>query len=283
MTGSQAHFPGPRPASSEQIKSCCAAAYSSETVSLLLGESFHPGGPALTRRLADRLTLEPGMRVLDVACGRGTTARLLVKEYGVHVDGVDLSVHNIDEARTVTHREGVGDRVTFHHGDAEKLPFDDAAFDAVICECALCTFPDKPAAAREFARALRPGGRVGISDITTADGGLPDELADLTGWVACLADARPADAYRHLLTQAGLTVEMTEEHDQALAELIEQIQVRLRVLRMATRTTARQPPQSAEPEAPTGLDLQRALALTQAAARAVRDRIAGYCLILARR
>ena len=56
--------------------------------------------------------------------------------------------------------------VRFEQGDAERLTLDDGQFDAVICECAFCTFPDKRAAAAEFARVLKPGGTVGLTDLT---------------------------------------------------------------------------------------------------------------------
>jgi ubiquinone/menaquinone biosynthesis C-methylase UbiE len=55
--------------------------------------------------------------------------------------------------------------VSFQLADAERLPFDDC-FDAILYECAFCTFPDKRTAAQEFARVLKPSGRVGISDLT---------------------------------------------------------------------------------------------------------------------
>src|SRR5215510_1204202 len=76
----------PSPASA-QVKACCAAAYSRDAVALVLGESYHPGGPAVTRRLATALGLRPGWRVVDVASGPGATARLLAAEYAVTVDG----------------------------------------------------------------------------------------------------------------------------------------------------------------------------------------------------
>ena len=61
------------------------------------------------------------------------------------------------------------------HGDAERLPFDDAAFDAVISECSFGTFPNKAVVAAEMARVLRPGVRLGLTDMMgsfhlTADG-----------------------------------------------------------------------------------------------------------------
>jgi ubiquinone/menaquinone biosynthesis C-methylase UbiE len=176
----------------ERLKACCAAAYGSDIVALLLGDSYHPGGRALTRRLADGLGLRAGADVLDVASGAGATARLLAEHYHVCVDGVDLSPAIVGRARRLTERAGLSDRVRFHVGDADRLPFPDRRFDAVVCECAFCTFPDKPTAAGELARVLRPGGRVGIADVTVRAGGLPPELAGIAGWVACLADARPS-------------------------------------------------------------------------------------------
>ena len=71
----------------------------------------------------------------------------------------------METARARAATVGLGDRARFELGDAERLPVDDAAFDAAVCECAFCTFPDKATAAAELFRAVRPGGRVGISDV----------------------------------------------------------------------------------------------------------------------
>ena len=89
----------------------------------------------------------------------------------------------------------------------------DNTFHALVCECAFCLFPDKPTAPGEFARVLRPGGRVGITDVTVAESGLPPELSRLTAWVACIADARPVDDYTAILGAAGLRTVHTERHD----------------------------------------------------------------------
>jgi SAM-dependent methyltransferase len=103
-------------------------------------------------------------------------------------------------------------------------------FDAVICECAFCTFPDKPAAAREFARLLPPGGRLGLTDVTV-EGPLPEELRGLTARVAWIADARPRGAYLHLLSDAGLRITHYERHDAAIIPMLDQIEARLALLR----------------------------------------------------
>lgn len=253
----------------EEIKACCAAAYDSDLVALVLGESYHPGGAALTHRLAERLHVRAGQRVLDVAAGPGGTALLLAREYGAIVDGVDLGTATIERARATATAAGLGDRVTFHHGDAERLPFPDASFDAVICECALCTFPDKPAAAAEFARVLRPGSHLGITDVTADHHALAPELTTLTGWIACLADARTPDQYATLLTTAGLRVTTTEPHDDALTAMIDQIDARLRALRMTP--------------AVRDLDHHTIRSTTEAARTAVTDGVLGYTLITARK
>ena len=123
-------------------------------------------------------------------------------------------------------RQGLSGRVRFQRGDVERLPLEDDSVDAIICECAFCTFPDKPAAARQFARVLRRGGRVGLSDITRASD--PSyELNDLMAWIACLADARSSGAYGAWLTDAGLTITAIETHDDVLRELVRAIGTRL--------------------------------------------------------
>jgi SAM-dependent methyltransferase len=255
----------------ELTKSCCAAAYSGDVVAQVLGESYHPGGLALTRALLGHLGLVAGARVLDVASGNGATALLIGGEHAVEVDGVDLSESNVARAAEAARAGGLGDRVRFHTGDAERLPFDTAGFDAVVCECAFCTFPDKATAAAELARVLRPGGRLGITDVTIAPPGLTGELAGLAGWVACLADARPLDEYSSILGAAGLRTAHTERHDAALARMVEQIESRLRALRMLRSTTP----------ALAGVDFDRGLELTAQAAAAVRDGVAGYGMLVA--
>lgn len=252
------------------VKACCAAVYDQDLVALILGESYHPGGLDLTRHLARSLRLRPGQRVLDVAAGRGATACLLAAEFGVDVDGVDLGTASVERARTAASEQGLDAQVRFRVGDAEHLPFDAGTFDVVICECAWCTFPDKKAAAAEFARVLRPGGQVGITDVTLDPARLAPDLTGLAGCVACIADARPAADYAALLEGAGLHVVSSEAHNEALARMIDQIDGRLRAWAILQ---------------PLGLTLspEAIRRYTTAAAGAVADGIAGYHLFIARK
>ncbi|OBJ45379.1 methyltransferase type 11 [Mycolicibacterium mucogenicum] len=253
----------------QEIKSCCAALYSSDAVAALLGESYHPGGAQLTRRLADLMHLQPGQRVLDVASGPGATARLLAIDYDVSVEGVDLAAPVVHQARQNTAVAGLAQRVHFHLGEAEHLPLPDDSVDAVISECAFCTFTDKPTAAGEFARVLRPGGRLGLADVITAPGGLPDDLVTLAGWVACVADARPHPYYTELFGDAGLHTVHVETCDDALVQMIDQIEARIHLLHITRALDA------------VGVDADQVLHYTTVARHAIAEGLLGYALILA--
>jgi ubiquinone/menaquinone biosynthesis C-methylase UbiE len=216
----------PRQAPPAALKQCCAGFYESDAAQLLLGESFHPGGTQLTEHLGRILNLTPRSRVLDVAAGKGTSAFHLAKQFQCEVVGIDYGRKSMEEAARDAKQMGLDDKVFFQQADAERLPFADGAFDAVICECAFCTFPNKRAAADEFVRVLRAGGRVGLSDLTR-NGALIPDLDGLLSWIACIADAQPTAAYAELLTAAGLKVEVAEQCDAALLEFVDQVRLRL--------------------------------------------------------
>ncbi|WP_348728963.1 methyltransferase domain-containing protein [uncultured Mycolicibacterium sp.] len=256
---------------SEEIKSCCAAVYSSDAVALLLGDSYHPGGATLTRRLATLTNLRPAQRVADIASGPGATARLLTTEYDVLVDGVDFATPTVQRARETSARLGLADRIQFHVGDAERIPLPDNSVDVVVTECAFCTFPDKEAAAAEFGRIIRPGGRIGLADVTVAEVGLPDELSTLAAWVACVADAKPVTGYCQILNDAGLKVIHTESHDDALVRMIDQIEARLHLVRMTQKDVV----------IAAGIDVDKVLNFIDTARRAVTDGLLGYALVIA--
>lgn len=258
--------PGP-----DTLKSCCAAAYESDFARALLGDSFHPGGLKLTRRLGERLEIARGMRILDVASGKGESAIFLAKHFGCEVVGIDLGAANVTESARRAEAAGVGELVAFRHGDAESVTFPAGSFDRVICECAFCTFPNKHAAACEFRRALRPGGRVGLSDLTRA-GPVPQALQGLLAWVACIADAQPLDEYARYLTEAGLKVDLIEPHDDALGSLVQEIRAKLLGAELLVKLK--------KIDLPTA-DFDQAKALARAAAEAVKAGTFGYALLTA--
>lgn len=257
----------------ENVKRCCAAFYGSDIARLLLGDSFHPGGTRLTERLGRLLNLTPHSSVLDVAAGRGASAFHLAKVFGCHVTGVDLGEENVRVANREARQLGVTDRVGFELGDAERLPFDDRTFDAVICECAFCTFPSKPAAAKEFFRALKPSGQIGLSDLTRAERPIPG-LEGLLSWISCIGDAAPVERYALHLRQAGFQIETIEDHSDALLEMVQQVQGRL----LATEVMA-----GLKKISLPGVDFATGKQFAQAALQATRSGALGYMAIAARK
>jgi ubiquinone/menaquinone biosynthesis C-methylase UbiE len=253
------------------IKQCCAAAYDSDAVKLLLGDSLHPGGTALTERLAAMLNLGPLSRVLDVAAGRGTSALTLATRFGCEVIGLDYSRGNIRAAKREASVRGLSKTASFYCGDAERLPFADSAFDAIICECALCTFPNKQSAAAEFARVLRSGGRFGLSDLTR-QGPLPPELESPAAWIACVADAQPLAQYAALFAASGLKIVATEEHNGTLVDFVNQIRTRLLVTDVMLGLNKLALP---------GFDIAMVKDFTRHAFNAIRAGTLGYAILTA--
>jgi hypothetical protein len=255
------------------VKSCCAATYSSEAVHWLLGDALHPGGAELTERLARALRVGSGDLVVDIGSGLGTSALVIARATGCDVVGVDLSSANVERAGTRAADAGLAARVRFLEGDAEALPLPDTSVDGVLSECSLCLVPDKRAAVREIARVLRPGGRVAISDVTARPTALPPELRTLTAWTACLADARPLTEVAALLTQSGLVVEELEEHDERLQALVDRVSGRLRLARLLGDRL----PADLRAELAAGLEL------AGLARQAVDDGLVGYGAVYATR
>jgi ubiquinone/menaquinone biosynthesis C-methylase UbiE len=257
---------------SEAIKACCADLYSSNLARQLLGDSMHPGGLALTGHLGTLLGLSAQSRVLDLAAGRGASALYLAWRFGCQVLGVDYSAANVAVAQRTAMEERLADLVRFQQADAEHLAaFMDASFDAVICECALCTFPDKPAAMREIARVLAPGGRLGLSDLIRR-GPLPEELQGLLASIAHIGDALPIEAYSAQCEAAGFVIEQVEENDDALLDLVREIRGRLLGVRMIVNLEQLELP---------GIDWAHIAGTARRAERAVADGILGYVLIVA--
>jgi arsenite methyltransferase len=275
-------------AADQEIKDCCATFYQSDVVRLLLGDVFHPGGLALTRRLGEALELGPGDRVLDVACGRGVSAAHLAQRFGCHVTGLDYGPENVTAAGARTAESGVAHLTTFRQGDAEGLPFDDGAFDAVISECSFCTFPDKPTAAAEMARVLRSpepaeagsGGWLGLTDMTVS-GPLPEEIESLLAWVACVAGAGTSEDYVTTLRAAGFGDFAVEDHRDALLDMVGK--VRRKLLGLELLSGLGHLDRSTELQILGNLDLDEGKKLARHTVELIGDGSVGYTLITARK
>jgi ubiquinone/menaquinone biosynthesis C-methylase UbiE len=115
---------------------------------------------AARRRSLDLLALQPGEDVLIDGCGTGLDLPFVPA--GVHVTAFDLSPRMVDRARRRAAELGLEARIEV--GDAMRLPYPDASFDAVLLHLILAIVADPRASLREVARVLRPGGRVAVFD-----------------------------------------------------------------------------------------------------------------------
>jgi SAM-dependent methyltransferase len=110
-------------------------------------------------RVVEAARLEPGMRVLDVACGTGVLSLAAYEAVAPNgsVTGLDLNSGMLRVAKQKA------PQIEWHEGPAEALPFEDASFDAVISQFGLMFFQDQVGAIREMARVLRPGGHLAVA------------------------------------------------------------------------------------------------------------------------
>jgi SAM-dependent methyltransferase len=123
----------------------------------------HARGADLTR-LLEWLAVRPGRRAVDVGTGTGHTA-LALAAAGAEVVGVDPTPAMLAEAQRLAAQKGLAARVRFVVGEAERLPVADGWADLATCRRAAHHFRDVGQALREIARVLRPGGRLGVSDM----------------------------------------------------------------------------------------------------------------------
>ena len=111
----------------------------------------------------DRLQIQPGTRVLDVACGTGNLAIPAARK-GAQVWGVDIAPNLLEQARQRASAEGL--QAVFEEGDAERLPYPDAHFDLVMSMFGAMFAPRPEIVAAELARVCRPGGTIAMANWT---------------------------------------------------------------------------------------------------------------------
>lgn len=158
--------------------------------------------------------LREGEVVLDLGSGGGIDVLLSARRVGPggRVIGLDMTEEMLELARRNALQAGISN-VEFLHGYIEAIPLPDASVDVVISNCVINLAADKPAVFTEVWRVLRPGGRIGISDVVADDDLSPSDRAERGSWVGCVAGALSFSQYREGLRAVGFEdVSVTATH-----------------------------------------------------------------------
>lgn len=138
-------------------------------------------------RLAERLDVHAGERVLDVACGNGSTAMAAARRFA-EVTAIDYADPLLDHGRARAQVEGLP--IDFRYGDAEALEFADGSFDVVLSTIGVMFAPDQEKAAAELVRVTRKRGRIGLAN-WTVDGAIAELFATIGKHVSPPPGLRP--------------------------------------------------------------------------------------------
>ena len=158
--------------------------------------------------------LHEGERVLDLGSGGGIDVLLSARRVGPsgRAFGVDMTDEMLALAMRNA-REAGATNVEFLKGHIEAIPLPAASIDVVISNCVINLAADKPAVFREIARVLRPGGRMGVSDIVAEDRLTAEERAERGSFAGCIAGALSFSEFEAGLAEAGLVeIEITPSH-----------------------------------------------------------------------
>jgi SAM-dependent methyltransferase len=149
-------------------------------------------------------SLQPGESVLDLGSGGGLDVLLSARRVapGGIAYGLDASPDMLTLARANASRAGITN-VRFLHGHIEDIPLPDGQIDVIISNCVINLSADKPRVLAEAFRVLRPGGRLGISDVTADDTIDPGQLTEAEQEVGCTSGILTKPQYRDLLRGAG--------------------------------------------------------------------------------
>jgi len=150
--------------------------------------------------------LHPGEIVLDLGSGGGIDVLLSARRVGPSgmAYGVDFTPEMLELARRNAMEAGATN-VEFLEGRIEDVPLPDSSVDVVISNCVINLAVDKSKVFAEMCRLLRPGGRIGISDVVTEDDLTAHEREERGSYVGCIAGALSISEYRTGLEAAGLS------------------------------------------------------------------------------
>ncbi len=197
----------PGPASGQSAEGSTEPVFGAELYSALERASI-PDAAALASLGCGNPTavadLREGERVLDLGSGGGIDVLLSAKRVGVtgKAYGLDMTDEMLALALRTASEAGATN-VEFLRGQIEAIPLPADTIDVVISNCVINLAADKEAVFREMARVLRPGGRIGVTDIVASDALTPAQRGERGSHVGCVAGALSFTEYERGLRNAG--------------------------------------------------------------------------------
>lgn len=183
-------------------------------------EDFHTMGRIATSQLVDLLDITSDHDVLDAGSGIGGTARFVADRCGCRVTAVDLTDEYCGTSRWLNRLAGLDDRISVRQADVTTLPFADATFDVALSQHVQMNVADKGRLYGEAHRVLVDGGRLGLWDIASGEGGelgYPLPWADHPGQSHLVTP----DQLRTAVESAGFAIEVWNDLTEQAAALMQ--------------------------------------------------------------
>jgi ubiquinone/menaquinone biosynthesis C-methylase UbiE len=168
---------------------------------------LHPGGLKATSKLLETLDINSNSKVIDIACGKGTSAIYIAEKYGCNVVAIDIDKQLIEEARLLTKKKGLEKKITYYVGDALKLPFNDNEFDVAVSQAMLVLVDNQVTAIKEAYRVVKHGGVAGWLELSWKKNTTNEFVEKVSSVICayCMTNVGTYDVWKKTFAEAGIT------------------------------------------------------------------------------
>jgi ubiquinone/menaquinone biosynthesis C-methylase UbiE len=189
------------------------------------GITKHMGGQRATRQLVDLCHVGQASHLLVAGCGIGSSLVYIAGQFGCRMTAIDLSPAMIAHAEERIHKHGLENQISLKTGDAQKLDFGNDQFDAVIAESVNAFLPEPSMGMHEYTRVSKPGGYVGINEVTWVKE-TDKDIEEYARTIMAGARFRNAEGWKSLLVDAGLEeIVMVNGRLRGGAQLLDEMQL----------------------------------------------------------